>query len=50
MDGCIATGATKEEVERNMKEAINFHLEGILLDSKAAPVPRSYSSYVEVLA
>lgn len=27
--GCIATGETKEEVERNIKEAIELHLEGL---------------------
>ena len=27
--GCVATGATREEVEHNMREAIEFHLEGL---------------------
>lgn len=30
--GCIATGETKDEVERNIKEAIEFHLEGLRLE------------------
>ncbi|VEN74715.1 hypothetical protein EPICR_40302 [Candidatus Desulfarcum epimagneticum] len=29
IDGCIATGATTEEVEKNIKEALEFHLEGL---------------------
>jgi predicted RNase H-like HicB family nuclease len=29
LDGCIATGQTREEVEREMQEAIEFHLEGM---------------------
>ena len=29
LDGCVATGATKQEVEQNMREAIEFHLEGL---------------------
>ena len=29
IDGCVATGATKEEVEKNMGEALEFHLEGL---------------------
>ena len=29
LDGCIATGASREEVERNMREAIEFHIEGM---------------------
>lgn len=27
--GCISTGRTKVEVEKNMYEAIQFHLEGL---------------------
>jgi predicted RNase H-like HicB family nuclease len=29
LDGCVATGKTREEVEREMREAIVFHLEGM---------------------
>ena len=29
LDGCVATGSTKKEVEENMYEAILFHLEGL---------------------
>ena len=32
IDGCVATGATKDEVEKNMKEAIEFHLEGLAME------------------
>ncbi len=31
LEGCIATGLTKEEVEENIYEAIKFHLEGVLI-------------------
>ncbi|MDA3897604.1 MAG: type II toxin-antitoxin system HicB family antitoxin [Desulfobacteraceae bacterium] len=50
MDGCAATGSTREEVEKNMKEAMAFHLEGMRLESQAVPKPRSYSSYLEIPA
>ncbi|MCP4288769.1 MAG: type II toxin-antitoxin system HicB family antitoxin [Gammaproteobacteria bacterium] len=50
MDGCVATGTTKEEVEKNMKEAMDFHLEGLRLESQEMPKPHSYSSYVEIIA
>jgi len=50
MDGCIATGSTREEVEKNMKEAMAFHSEGMRLESQALPKPRSYSSYLEIIA
>lgn len=32
--GCVATGATVEEVERKMQEAIAFHLEGLREDGE----------------
>ena len=34
LPGCIATGATKEEVERNIQEAIEFHLDGLREDAE----------------
>ena len=48
--GCAATGATKEDVEKRMKEAIEFHLEGLQEEGIAIPVPHSYSQYLEVSA
>lgn len=50
MDGCVATGSTKEEVEKNMREAMEFHLEGLHIESHETPKPHSYSSYVEITA
>ena len=48
--GCGSTGKTKEEVERNIQEAIEFHLEGLREEGHEIPQPSSYSSYVEVAA
>lgn len=48
--GCISTGRTREEVERNMREAIEFHLEGMRLEGMAVPNPHTYSAYIEVPA
>jgi predicted RNase H-like HicB family nuclease len=48
--GCGSTGRTREEVERNIREAIEFHLEGLRLEGYDVPEPSSYSSYVEVAA
>ncbi len=50
LPGCVATGATREEVEREMKEAIDFHIEGMRADGEAVPEPSSYSTCVEVPA
>lgn len=50
LEGCVATGRTKEEVERNMREALKFHVEGLHLEGYEVPEPRSYSSYIEIAA
>jgi len=46
--GCIATGSTRGEVEKNIKEAINFHIEGLIKDGSPLPEPASFTEYVEV--
>jgi len=48
LDGCIATGKTKDEVEKNMKEAIQFHLDGMKSEGFAVPQPKTYSTYAEI--
>ena len=50
LDGCVATGATRQEVESQMQEAIAFHLEGMARGGQPAPEPHTYSAYVEVAA
>ena len=46
--GCIATGKTREEIEKNMHEAIQFHLEGLREDSLPIPKQTSFAEYVAV--
>jgi len=48
LPGCISTGETREEVERNMKEAIEFHLDGLREDGAEIPQPQSDSAFCEV--
>jgi predicted RNase H-like HicB family nuclease len=50
LDGCVATGATREEVEREMREAIAFHLEGMAQSGEPIPEPQTYATYVEIPA
>ena len=50
LPGCVATGRTREEVEREMREAIEFHIEGMREDGYDVPPPQTYSTYVEVPA
>ncbi len=48
LPGCVSTGATREEVEANMKEAIEFHLDGMKEESYPIPEPTAKSAYLEV--
>ena len=48
LDGCIATGASREEVERRMREAIAFDLDGMQAEGMPLPVPQSEAVYVEL--
>jgi len=48
LPGCVATGDTIEEVEREIQEAIEFHLEGMRADGQPIPEPSSRVEYVEV--
>jgi predicted RNase H-like HicB family nuclease len=50
LPGCVATGRTWATVERSMRQAIEFHLEGLREEGAEVPAPRSYSTYVEVPA
>lgn len=50
LEGCMATGSTREEVEKTMKEAIAFHLDGLQEEGYNIPSPHSYSTYLEVPA
>lgn len=46
--GCIAAAKTREETEKLIKEAIEFHLEGILEDGDPIPQPGTWTGTVEV--
>ncbi len=48
LPGCVATGYDRKEVERNMRECINFHVEGLRNDGLPLPEPSSFIKYVEV--
>jgi predicted RNase H-like HicB family nuclease len=50
LPGCIATGTTRAEVEKEMKEALEFHLEGMRAIGELPLKPHSYATVVEVAA
>ena len=48
LPGCIATGATRQEAERNMHEAVRMHISGLVEDGLPIPESESLSEYVAV--
>ena len=50
LDGCIATASNEKEIENSIKEAIEFHLEGLIEEGYEIPISHSYSTYMEVMA
>ena len=50
LPGCMATGRTREGVEKTMREAIEFHLDGLKEDGETIPAPHSFSTWCEVPA
>ena len=50
LPGCVATGASRADVERNMRDAVELHLEGLRANGLPVPRPSTSASYVEVAA
>lgn len=48
LPGCVANGKTPEEVERNMQEALEMHLQGMVEDHIEIPAPNARSGYFSV--
>ncbi len=48
LPGCIATGKTREETERNMYEAVELHVQGMLEDKVPVPESASLAEYIAV--
>ena len=48
LPGCVATGATREEVEKNMHGAMQLHVRGLLEDNLPIPESHSFAEYVVV--
>lgn len=50
LPGCVAAADTREEVITLIREAIEFHLDGLREDGEDAPEPHSDFEFVEVSA
>jgi len=46
--GCVATGSTREEVEKNIHEAIEMHIHGLVEDNLPIPQSSSIAEYIVV--
>ena len=47
LPGCVATGATQDEVNSNIREAIRFHFDGLREDGLPIPQPEALCNYVD---
>jgi predicted RNase H-like HicB family nuclease len=47
LPGCVATGPTVEAVERDIREAVRFHIDGLRADGLPIPAPSSLAQYIE---
>lgn len=50
LPGCVATGPTLEKTEENMRDAIEFHVDGLRAEGLEVPPATTRSSYVEIAA
>ena len=50
LPGCVTTGQSVAEVERNIREAIEFHLDGLREDGLPIPNPSAVVEYCELAA
>jgi predicted RNase H-like HicB family nuclease len=50
LPGCVATGKTREETERNMQAAVEMHLQGMLEDNLPIPESEAVAEYIAVAA
>lgn len=51
LPGCVAAGATVEECQREMGDAVRFHIEGLRQEGEAIPEPSDVTAtFVSVAA
>ncbi len=50
LPGCVATGVRREEVEKNMHEAIAIHIQGMKEDHQPIPETSSFAEYIAIPA
>jgi predicted RNase H-like HicB family nuclease len=48
LPGCVATGKTRDQVARNMHEAMDMHVRGLLEDKLPVPQSHSFAEYIAI--
>lgn len=48
LPGCVATGKTREDVEKNMHGAIEMHVKGLIEDNHPVPESTSFAEYIAI--
>jgi predicted RNase H-like HicB family nuclease len=48
LPGCVATGATRDEAEQNMHQAVEMHIKGLREDGLPVPDSTSFAEYVAI--
>lgn len=47
LPGCVATGESVAEVEKEIRDAIRFHIDGLKADGEVVPKPTAIAEYVD---
>ena len=50
LPGVIAAGDSREEVESLIREAVEFHVEGLRAEGLAVPLPASWADTLDIVA
>jgi predicted RNase H-like HicB family nuclease len=48
LPGCVAVGETEDEVRQLIREAIEFHIDGLREDGEPIPPPTARVEYIDV--
>jgi len=48
LPGCVATGKSREEVKRNMQEAIEMHVQGLREDDLPVPESQAFAEFIDI--
>lgn len=48
LPGCVATGRTRDDIARSIREAIALHIDGLRAEQQPIPEPSVWSELVEV--